>query len=212
MPLVDAAARTDHPYRRSAGFAEGCPRPAETVKPADKLQDEVVRKIVGYALDLSAQVTRFKAHTFEDLGGFEALLAQEYGATVGGAKGNKTFMTFDGLQKVEVRVQDNITFGPELQIAKGLVDECLNEWSADSRPEIRTLVTNAFNTDQAGQINRAEIFMLLRLEIEDERWQRAMSAIRDAIRVVGSKTYVRIQIRDRFDAPWESVTIDLAKA
>lgn len=192
--------------------AKGGYRPAETVKPADKLQDEVVRKIVGYALDLSAQVTRFKAHTFEDLGGFEALLAQEYGATVGGAKGNKTFMTFDGLQKVEVRVQDNITFGPELQIAKGLVDECLNEWSADSRPEIRTLVTNAFNTDQAGQINRAEIFMLLRLEIEDERWQRAMSAIRDAIRVVGSKTYVRIQIRDRFDAPWESVTIDLAKA
>ena len=192
--------------------AKGGYRPVETIKAADKLQDEVVRKIVSYADDLSAQVTRFKAHTFEDIGGFEALLAQEYGATIGGAKGNKTFMSFDGLQKVEVRVQDNITFGPELQIAKGLVDECLNEWSADSRPEIRTLVTNAFNTDQAGQINRAEIFMLLRLDIEDERWKRAMEAIRAAIRVVGSKTYVRIQKRPRFDAAWETVTIDLAKA
>ena len=54
--------------------------------------------------------------------------------------------------------------------------------------------------------------MLLRLEIEDERWKRAMSAIRDAMRVVGSKTYVRCYRRDRFDAPWQSVTIDLAKA
>ncbi len=192
--------------------AKGGYRPAETIKAADKLQDEVVRKIVSYAVDLSAQVSRFKSHTFEDLGDWEAVLAQEYGTTVGGAKGNKTFMTFDGLQKVEVRVQDTITFGPELQIAKGLVDECLNEWSAESRPEIRTLVTNAFNTDQAGQINRAEIFMLLRLDIQDERWKRAMAAIRDAIRIVGSKTYVRIQTRERFDAEWRSVTIDLAKA
>ena len=63
-----------------------------------------------------------------------------------------------------------------------------------------------------GQINRAAIFMLLRLDIEDERWQRAMSAIRDAMRVVGSKIYVRCYERDRLDAEWHAVTIDLAKA
>ena len=54
--------------------------------------------------------------------------------------------------------------------------------------------------------------MLLRLEIEDERWGRAMQAIRDAMRVVGSKTYVRCYRRDRLDAEWRAVTIDLAKA
>lgn len=192
--------------------AKGKLVPVELVKPADKLQDEMVRKVMGYATDLSSQVARFKEHTYEDLGSFEALLAQEYGATKGGAKGNKTFMTFDGLMKVTVQVADLIDFGPELQVAKGLIDECLNEWSADSRPEIRAVVTRAFNTDKEGQINRAEIFMLLRLDIEDERWQRAMSAIRDAIRVIGSKTYVRCYQRRSIDAPWAAVTIDLAKA
>ncbi len=121
-------------------------------------------------------------------------------------------MTFDGLMKVQVQVQDAVDFGPQLQIAKGLVDECLNEWSADSRPEIRAIVTRAFNTDRAGQINRAEIFMLLRLEIEDERWKRAMDAIRDAMRVVGSKTYVRCYERSSIAANWQAVTIDLARA
>ncbi|RVQ76138.1 DUF3164 family protein [Sinorhizobium medicae] len=192
--------------------AKGNLVPVEAIKPADKLEDETVRKIIGHARELSAQIGRFKQHTFTDLSDFEALLAQEYGATKGGAKGNKTFMTFNGLMKVQVQVQDSIDFGPQLQIAKGLVDECLNEWSADSRPEIRAIVTRAFNTDKAGQINRAEIFMLLRLDIEDERWKRAMDAIRDAMRVVGSKTYVRCYERGSIEDNWQAVTIDLAKA
>ena len=186
--------------------------PEDLIKPQHLLEDETVRKIMGYAIALSEQVARFKAHVFEDLGALEALLAQEYGLTKGGAKGNKTFLSHDGLFKVEVRIADRIDFGPELQIAKGLVDECLNEWSAEARPEIRAIVTRAFNTDKAGQINRAEIFMLLRLEIEDGRWKRAMEAIRDAMRIVGSKTYVRCSMRAAFDAPWQAVTIDLAKA
>lgn len=192
--------------------AKGGLKPVSLIKPTDKLIDEQVRKIMGFAIALSDQLGRFKGHTFDDLGDLDALLAQEYGLKLGGAKGNKTYMTVDGLLKVEIRVSDLINFGPELQIAKGLIDECLNEWAADSRPEIRAIVTRAFNTDKEGQINRSEVFMLLRLEIEDPRWQQAMRAIRDAIRVIGSKTYMRFSMRAAFDAPWQTVTIDLAKA
>ncbi|MEZ5782096.1 MAG: DUF3164 family protein [Rhizobiaceae bacterium] len=207
MPgVVDVAGK---PYMPDA---KGNLVPVEMIRPMEKLEDETVRKIMGHARELSAQVSRFKAHTFDDLGSFEALLEQEYGASKGGAKGNKTFLTFDGCQKVQVQVADTIDFGPQLQIAKGLIDECLTEWAAESGPEIRAVVTRAFNTDRQGQINRAAIFMLLRLDIEDERWQRAMAAIRDAMRVVGSKLYVRCYERERPDGDWRAVTIDLAKA
>lgn len=192
--------------------AKGNLVPAEAIKAEHKLEDEMVRKVAGHARDLSAQIGRFKQHTFDDIGAFEALLAQEYGATKGGAKGNKTFMSFDGLMKVAVQVSDTIDFGSQLQVAKGLIDECLVEWSADSRTEIRSIITRAFNVDKEGQINRSEIFMLLRLDIEDERWQRAMDAIRAAMRVVGSKIYVRCYERDRQDGDWRAITIDLAKA
>jgi hypothetical protein len=185
--------------------------PISLIKPQHLLQDELVRKIIGYAIALSDQVGRFKAHTFDDIGAFEALLAQEYEASVGGPKGNKTLMTHDGLFKVQVQVADYIDFGPELQTAKVLVDECLNEWAEGARDELRAIVTRAFNTDKPGQINRSEIFMLLRLEINDERWKRAMQAIRDAMRVTGSKTYVRCHRRIAQDAPWEPISIDLAK-
>lgn len=192
--------------------AKGGLVPLALVRPADKLEDDTVRRICAYGIALSDQVTRFKEHTFDDIGNFDATLAKDYDTTKGGAKGNKTLMSFDGLFKVQVQVADHIDFGPQLQIAKGLVDECLNEWAANARPEIQAIVTRAFNTDKEGQINRSEIFMLLRLDIDDDRWRRAMDAIRDAMRVVGSKTYVRCYRRDTSDAAWQAITIDLAKA
>jgi Protein of unknown function (DUF3164) len=192
--------------------AKGSLIPVELVKPQHKLEDETVRKIVGFARALSDQIARFRGHTMTDLGEFDALLEQEYGGKRGGQKGNRTYQTFDGLLKVQVQVSDFIDFGPELQIAKGLFDECMNEWSAEAPAEIRAVVTRAFNTDKAGQINRSEIFTLLRLDIEDARWKRAQDAIRDAMRIVGSKEYVRFYERDRPTDAWRAITIDLAKA
>jgi len=194
------------------GDGKGGWQPIETIKAQHLLEDETVRKIVSFALPLSEQVSRFKQHTFDDIGDFEAILSQEYGAKVGGRKGNKTLMTVDGLLKVQVAVSDRVDFGPEMQVAKELFDECLNEWSADARAELRGLVTDAFSTDKEGKINRALVFMLLRRESEDPRWKRGQDAIRDAMRVVGSTIYVRSYQRATHDAPWEAITIDLAKA
>jgi hypothetical protein len=192
--------------------ARGALVPVEAIKPLDLLIDGQVRKIMKFAAELSEQIGRFKGHTFEDIGALQALVAQEYGAKIGGAKGNLTLTTFDGCMRVQLSMQDQFDFGPELQAAKALVDECLTEWAKESRDEIRALVTRAFQVDKEGRINRSEIFMLLRVEILDERWQRAMDAVRDSIRILGSKAYLRFQTRPTAGAGWSSVTIDLAAA
>lgn len=185
--------------------------PVAMIKPQHLLEDEMVRKIIGHAQELSAQIARFKGHTFEDLSALDALLAQQYKVTRGGKKGNRTYMSFDGLLKVQVAMADQVDFGPELQQAKTLIDACLSEWVADGRDEIRALVTRAFNVEREGQINKAELFMLLRLEFTDPRWLTAMDAIRDAIRVVGAKQYFRFYQRSDTNDGWTPITIDLAK-
>ena len=197
------------PYLRDA---KGALVPIAAVKPADLLMDELVRTILVEAAELSATITAFKLETFERVGSLQALLSQQYGAKIGGAKGNVSLTTFDGCQRVMVQVADQIEFGPEMQAAKTLIDECLNEWAAEGRAEIRALVNRVFQVDQQGKINRAEVFMLLRVEIQDDRWQRAMEAIRESIRVIGSRTYLRFQQRDVGDAPWRGVPIDIASA
>lgn len=120
--------------------AKGNLVPRDLVAAQTQLEDETVRKIMSHARDLSSQIGRFRGHTMTDLGELDALIAQEYGLTKGGPKGNRTYQTFDGCQKIEVRVSDFIDFGPELQVSKALVDECLTEWAAESRPEIQAIV------------------------------------------------------------------------
>ncbi|WP_294353256.1 DUF3164 family protein [uncultured Sphingomonas sp.] len=196
------------PYLRDA---KGALVPLASVKPADLLMDEVVRGLTEAAEDLSGQLTEFKAKSFGMVGEFQALLAQDYGATLGGKRGNITLTSFDGCRKVQVQVSDLLEFGPELQAAKSLVDECLTGWSKDSGTELRALVTRAFSVEK-GQINRAELFMLLRVNITDERWVRAMDAIRDSIRVIGSRQYMRFYQRATPEAGWQAITLDIAAA
>lgn len=204
-PNVITVGETD--YLRDA---KGNLVPIATVKTADLLMDELVRKVLDGAREQSAQIAAFKASTFEQVGALQALLAQQYGASVGGAKGNLTLLSFDGCQKIQVQVADLIEFGPELQTAKAIIDECLTRWSAGSQIELQALVNRVFSVEKQGQINRAELFMLLRVEIQDEQWKRAMEAIRDSIRPVGSRTYVRFYERPAPDAGWRAVSLDMA--
>ncbi|RST30146.1 DUF3164 family protein [Sphingomonas ginkgonis] len=197
------------PYLRDA---KGSLVPVEAIKPADLLMDETVRGILDQAKQVSAQIAEFKGETFDRVSELQAMFAQHYGATVGGKKGNVTLVSFDGCQKVQVQVADLLEFGPELQSAKGLIDECLTEWAVGSAVELRALVNRVFQVDKEGHINRAELFMLLRVEIQDERWVRAMDAIRDSMRIIGSRTYVRFYDRAAPADPWKAVTIDMASA
>lgn len=186
--------------------------PIAAVKPTHLMEDRFVRDEIGHAIALSEQLSRFLAHFFANYGAFETLLADEYGAKVGGAKGNATLRTYDGKFGIRVQVADQISFGPELQIAKSLVDDCLTDWSASAGDELKAVIGRAFSVDKAGQINRAALYSLLRLELEDERWKRAMAAIRDSMRVDGTKTYVRFFRCDGPDGREVPITIDLARA
>jgi hypothetical protein len=186
--------------------------PIGAVKPQHVMEDQFVRDEVSHAIALSEQLSRFLAHFFTNYGAYQDLLSEKYDATVGGPKGNSTMSTYDGKFEIKVQVADQISFGPELQIAKTLVDECLTDWTASAGDEIKAVVTRAFNTDKAGQINRAALYSLLRLEIADARWRRAMEAIRDSMRVDGTKTYVRFFRYDTPDGRRQAITLDLADA
>ena len=187
-------------------------RAVESIKPIDKLRDELVRREFGFIIALSQQVARFKDHLLTNLDNFDELVLQEYGVTIGGKKGNRSYTSVDGLWRISVRQRDQISYGRELMAAKALFDECLNEWAADARPSLRSIVTKAFDTDKQGQINRSNIQNLLKTEDEDPRWQRGQKAIRDAEDVIGVKAAVYFECRPDHRAKWTSVTIDLASA
>ncbi len=197
------------PYMHNA---KGQLTAVEMIKPQHMLQDEMVREEFGWAFALSNQIRRFKGHAYEKLAAFDDLLAQEYNVTSRSVKGNRSWVSYDGLMKIEVKIQDRMAFGPEMHMAKEIFDRVLARKAADSAPEIRTMITNAFAVDKEGQINRANLFLLLQTESDDPEWHEGQRAIRDGIHVVGSQSYLRFTFREDFGEPEQTVTINLAKA
>jgi hypothetical protein len=192
--------------------ARGRMIPARLVKDADLLEDQLVRNLMAGAENLAEQIRAFRALVFGDVGAYLALLSEKYDTTRGGKKGNMTFTSFDGKLKVQVAVADHLTFGPELQVAKELIDECIGEWAKDTNDNIRVLVDHAFRVDKEGQVSRESIFALRRVNITDPRWEKAMAAIADSVRVEGTKTYVRFYRRSSQEQPFESVNLGMANA
>ena len=181
----------------------------ELVKEIDKTRDELVRGFVQSAVDLQGDIKAFKNRVFDDVAAFVQLSAEKYGAQMGGRKGNLTLYTFDGKYKLQVAVSEHLAFDERIHAAKEQIDLCLQEWSADARPEIRTLIDNAFQVDKEGNLSTARILGLRRVDIQDDRWQRAMQAISDSVQVVGSKDYVRFYERDSL-GKYQPISLDMA--
>ena len=190
--------------------AKGRMVPERLVRDADRLEDQTVRRILAFGVDLADQVARFRAHTFDDLATLLDLLGEQYGRTKTARSGGYSCTSYDGRLKVVVQITDRLTFGPELQTAKAIVDECVVAWSADARPEVVALIQHAFACDKQGRVNREAIFRLRRLQIDDPRWKQAQQAISDSIRIEGAKSHIRLYMRPSPEAKWRAVPINLA--
>lgn len=186
--------------------------PEANIKTIDLLRDELVRELVEKARVLSLQIAEAKADFHARIASYVELSTMEYGIKRGGKKGNVTLISYDGRYKVERAISELIHFDERLQAAKALIDDCLNDWTSDSRSELRALVQDAFSVDQAQNIRVQQILALRRFQIEDERWRSAMQAISDSIQIIGSKSYVRFFERVGNTTSWRRISLNMANA
>ena len=171
--------------------------PISQISDYDLAMDSFVREQVAAAKAKNAELSEFKDRAFNECYAWLDLVAEKFGRTRGGAKGNVTFPTFDGSQQITIRVQETLTFGPELQIAKELFDECVTDWSKGANANLQAIVTDAFQVDKEGQLNTGRILSLRRVKIQDERWIKAMDAISESLQVAMSKTYINFREKDK---------------
>lgn len=184
--------------------------PDELINPIDKERDELVRDIVRKAEVVHEILKGFKNEIFGDIAAFIELSAEQYGTNLGGKKGNVTLHSFDGEYRVQRAISESLRFDERIQAAKALIETCLQDWTTDSRAEIKAIIDRAFDVDKEGNLNTNKILALRRVAIQDERWQRAMDAISDSVQVVGSKSYIRIYKRIGDTDRYEPISLDLA--
>lgn len=184
--------------------------PIRLVRDVDLARHELVLELVEKARETSALLAEFKASIMGDIAAFIDLSAEKYGVHIGGSKGNVTLTSYDGRYKVVRAMADRLVFDERLQAAKVLVDECIAEWTTGSRDELRALIEHAFAVDRQGKISTERVLSLRRLEIDDEKWQRAIRAISDSVQVSCTTAYVRFYERVGDTEEYRPIPLDVA--
>jgi hypothetical protein len=209
-----APAPREIPHEIPKGYwqnAEGALVHQSLVKDVDRARDELVKSLVAMGKQQSERLSEFKRDAMEAIATFVELSAQSYDVKLGGNKGNVTLFSFDGRYKVMRAIQERMEFDERLQAARALIDECMADWSKNARYEIKALISRAFDVDKEGKVNVGKVLALRRVDIKDERWQRAMQALGEALQVVGSKSYIRLYERDG-NGQYQPIPLDVAGA
>lgn len=184
--------------------------PTSKIKDIDKLRHQRVVELCEQAKRASEALVAFKLTAMQTFQEFVDASLSEYDVKLGGKKGNVTLVSFDGKFKVIRQMQETIVFDERLQAAKALIDECIQGWSKGSNANIKVLVNDAFQVDREGKISTGRVLGLRRHEIQDEKWQMAMKAISDSMKVASTKPYIRFYERDDATGAYFPINLDVA--
>lgn len=190
--------------------ANGTLTPVSKIKEIDKDRTKTVQELCEQAEAQSAALLGFKTSAMHAITEFVDRSLAAYDVQHGGKKGNITLVTFDGRYKIVRQMQETIAFDERLQAAKALIDECIQGWSKGSNANIKVLVNDAFQVNQAGKISTGRVLGLRRLEITDEKWLQAMRAIGDSMQVSSTKPYIRFYKREDATGEYLPITLDVA--
>lgn len=171
--------------------------PVDRISEIDLARDELVKELVEKQKEHAVTARHFKQTALAEIEAFCQLSAEQYGVKVGGKKGFVYLTSYDGQYKIVRSIRDRFVFDERLAVAKALIDECLNEWTEGSKPEVKSLISSAFQVDKEGQISVSRILALRKLGFEHPKWKTAMQAISDSLQIAISKTHLRFYERDQ---------------
>lgn len=126
-------------------------------------------------------------------------------------KGNFTWYNFDRSVKIEVNVNERITFDDmTITAAREKLDSFIEANVNGKVDFVKEMVNDAFKTSR-GQLDSKKVMSLMkyRTKIKDELFQTALNLIEQAIRRPDSKIYYRISELDA-EGKYQAIELNLS--
>jgi hypothetical protein len=180
----------------------------QNIHEKDLLYHDMVLEIAVFWLYLSGKIQRFKGYNFRDVTTVVTAMFEKYGVKRGGEEGNMTFRTFDGRFKLNIAIQKQLAFGPEIQAAQAKLLEALEEMTPEEATDLRTLVNTGFKQVD-GQVSISKILPLRSLKISNAKWNEGMEIVADALIVASKKKQVRLYQRNE-QGQYIAIPLDIA--
>lgn len=162
----------------------------------DKRKETVVNRLCKKAESINEKLIAYKAEFFQEVDELYRIMMSEYklDKAPGKGKGNWTFYNFDKSIKVEINMNDVVTFSDLINVAQAKLKEFVEDKSNGADNELMELVNNAFTTSK-GRLDKTRLFSLFPLKIKHPKWQEAIQLIKDSITVNSTKRYFTVSRR-----------------
>lgn len=183
---------------------KGRPVPEKYIPVSDKKRDKMVESILKKAQALSNKIAEFKACVIEDVDKYLSDLAKD-SKVKENWKGNILLYNFDHSQVIDRRMDDTIGFDEKLQMVKTIIDKWINEKMQGADPALVKVITQAFNVDKKGKVNTALLLKLLKLDIQDAEWKKAMKLLKESITVTNTKQTISFRRKYKSDEGEDAV-------
>ena len=165
--------------------------PYENLEPATQLEHDFVTQFCELALEKSRDLALFKQDGIAQMVATRQMLLEDHGVKKGGREGNLTLRSVCGRWMVRLTVSKHVSFGKELEAAKGLIDEIVEDELAKGASDFTAAVVHrVFSPNARGRIDTQGILNLREIECDDPRWRVAMDAIQKAVIRDSSSTYI----------------------
>ena len=201
---TEVAEKQERIFTNSRGFKV----PESEMQPQDVLKHDLIMENINKAIEYSAQIDAFKRKVFKDIHDFIALLADHYNTDTDIGKGNMNFTSYCQRYQIKIGVSDVIQFGVEIDIAKKIIGEVIQDELGETSDFLKEIVNDAFQTDKQGHYNKTRIMALrkYRRSCDHPKWGDAMRALDDGIIAGSTKTYITFHQRNEF-GKWEQITL-----
>lgn len=179
--------------------------------PVKQLEHDLVMDLCSSADVQHANLTGFKSICMAELPAHREFIFEKYNAKIGGKEGNMTRRSVCGTRMIKYVVGKQTSFGSELESAKALIDEFLDQELVGSKETIQAIVGKVFKVNTKGRVDTQGILGLRDHKFDDPLWDRAMEAIEDAIVRDKANTYIHFYHIDTETGDETRVPLDFAK-
>lgn len=188
----------------------------DKLPPHKQIEHDVVTSLCPQAWKFNADLTAFKKLALSEMYAAKKMMFDGASIKKGGDGGNLTLRSACGRMMVRVTVSKHTNFGPELETAKALIFEFMEEELAKGGSDfIRKIVEKVFQLNAKNRVDTGGILGLREHNFDDPRWLKAMDAISEAITRDTSTTYISFYQVDPHEPDKgkaeQRIPLDLAK-
>ncbi|MDE7547231.1 DUF3164 family protein [Acetobacter fabarum] len=188
------------------------PWPRERMAPTTLLSNDLAIELVNDAKALHELMVEQKRRMFEKARNYETALLEQYRVKKRkGSRGAFQAESLDSCFKVELSVADFRRVTSDIMAAQALMGEVLDDLTENVSPDIRLLLSAAFEPDErTGRVNVDRLQQVRKVRLTHPRWPDVMEAVANSIEVSSSKPYLRFYWRETRDQDWQAIRLQFS--